>query len=177
MNQSPQVLVIIQNPLKSELPTQSFYEIEINDINGDKIDLYNFRGKHILVVNVATQCGLRKQYHALQKLHMNHLKNLQVIGVPCNQFLNQEPGTNQEISDVCKDKYDISFLLTEKINVKGREMHPMYKWLTDKEINGRLTSEVIWNFQKYLLGQNGSLIDYFYPLTSPNSKKILQYIE
>ena len=156
---------------------KSIYEIKINDIWGDAIELNDFKGKYILFVNVASECGFTGQYKDLQKLHEEYGSKLVVIGVPCNQFGGQEPGESHEITAFCTEKYSVTFLMTEKIEVKGSNQHPLYKWLTDKNSNGMKNSTVRWNFQKYLVDPSGNLIDYWYSITQPLSQKIIKHIQ
>ena len=155
---------------------KSIYDIEINSLQGKPINLSLFKGKKILFVNVASKCGFTPQYKELQKLHNIYEESLVVIGVPCNQFGKQEPGNSSEISEFCQVNYGVSFLITEKISVKGKEQHPLYSWLTNKNENGRKNSSVKWNFQKYLLNEDGELIDYYYSMTSPTSSKIKKHL-
>ena len=155
---------------------KSIYDIEINSLQGKPINLSLFKGKKILFVNVASKCGFTPQYKELQKLHNIYEDSLVVIGVPCNQFGKQEPGNSSEISEFCQVNYGVSFLITEKISVKGKEQHPLYSWLTNKNENGRKNSSVKWNFQKYLLNEDGELIDYYYSITSPTSSKIKKHL-
>jgi glutathione peroxidase len=155
----------------------SIYNISINNINGQQIDLSTFKGKKILIVNTASECGFTGQYADLEKLYKTYKDQLVVIGVPCNQFGGQEPGTLVEIQSFCQVNYGVTFLLTEKVDVKGDNQHPLYKWLTNKELNGVKNSSVKWNFQKYLIDENGNYIDYFYSLTKPMSSKITKYFE
>ena len=150
----------------------SIYEIAINSISGTPIDLSDFKGKKMLIVNVASECGFTNQYKGLQELHEMYKDKLVVIGVPCNQFGGQEPGDASQIQSFCERNYGVEFLITEKIEVKGDDQHPLYAWLTKKELNGRKSSTVKWNFQKYLIDEEGNLIDYFYSVTKPLSKKI-----
>mgnify|MGYP006133210953 CR=1 FL=1 len=150
----------------------SIYNIEINSIDGTAIDLKDYNGKHILFVNVASECGFTGQYEDLQKLYDTYQDKLMVIGVPCNQFGGQEPGSSEEIQTFCKKNYGVTFLMTEKIDVKGDNQHPLYKWLTNKDLNGMKSTSVKWNFQKYLVDGNGNLVDYFYSITKPLSSKI-----
>ncbi|MCB0461866.1 MAG: glutathione peroxidase [Flavobacteriaceae bacterium] len=165
-----------KNSKENSVPNTSIYDIKINSLQGKLIDLANFKGKHILFVNVASKCGFTPQYKELQKLHDTYKDTLVVIGVPCNQFGNQEPGSAFEIHEFCEVNYGVDFLITEKIDVKGSHQHALYKWLTDKEINGYKNSTVKWNFQKYLVNPNGQLIDYFYSITKPMSKKITKHL-
>ena len=157
-------------------PTNSIYNISINSLENNPIDLSDFKGKKLLFVNVASKCGFTPQYKALQELHESHKQSLEIIGVPCNQFGAQEPGSPEDIKSFCQRNYGVDFLITEKINVKGSDQHALYAWLTDKKINGSKSSSVKWNFQKYLVNEEGSLIDYFYSLTSPLSKKITKHL-
>jgi glutathione peroxidase len=157
-------------------PLTSIYDIQINSLQGNSINLSNFKDKYLLIVNVASKCGFTPQYKELQKLHEKYKKSLIVIGVPCNQFGQQEPGEAFEIQEFCEANYGVEFLITEKIDVKGNNQHPLFKWLTDKSLNGFKDSTVKWNFQKYLINPKGNLIDYFYSTTSPISKKITKYL-
>tara|TARA_B100000900_G_scaffold129362_1_gene109409 strand:- start:10400 stop:10936 length:537 start_codon:yes stop_codon:yes gene_type:complete len=151
---------------------ESIFDIDLNDINGIPIDLKSFEGKYIMFVNVASYCGFTPQYKALENLYQKYNDDLIIIGVPCNQFGAQEPGNSKEIQQFCKKNYGVSFYLSEKLNVKGVDKHPLYKWLTDKNLNGVSNSSVKWNFQKYLVDRKGSLITYFYSTTDPMSTKI-----
>ena len=155
---------------------KSIYDIEINSLQGKPINFSLFKGKKILFVNVASKCGFTPQYKELQKLHNIYEESLVVIGVPCNQFGKQEPGNSSEISEFCQVNYGVSFLITEKISVKGKEQHPLYSWLTNKNENGRKNSSVKWNFQKYLINEDGDLIDYYLSMTSPTSSKIKKHL-
>ena len=155
----------------------SVYNIKINDLDGKPINLEKFKGKYLLFVNVASKCGFTKQYADLQELYDLYIDNLMVIGVPCNQFGAQEPGSPDEIQTFCKKNYGVTFLMTEKISVKGNNQHPLYNWLTDKSLNGVKNSTVKWNFQKYIVDKDGNLIDYFYSMTRPLSSKITKIIK
>lgn len=170
------MLSIFKNNSERQAPSSSIYDIEINSISGEPIDLFQFSGKKMLIVNVASQCGFTGQYKDLQKLHEHYQDKLQVIGVPCNQFGAQEPGSANEISSFCERNYGVKFLITEKIKVKGSEQHPLYSWLTKKSNNGAINSSVKWNFQKYLIDENGNLIDYFLSITNPMSGKITKHL-
>ncbi|NQW37430.1 MAG: glutathione peroxidase [Flavobacteriales bacterium] len=156
--------------------TASIYDISIKSLSGENIDLAKFKGKKILFVNTASECGFTKQYADLQKLHETYKDKLVVIGVPCNQFGGQEPGNATQIQSFCKVNYGVTFLMTEKVDVKGDKQHPLYAWLTKKELNGVKNSSVKWNFQKYLIDENGNFLDYFYSITKPMSSKILKQL-
>jgi len=155
----------------------SLYNIKINSLQGKPIQFSDFKNKYILFVNVASKCGFTPQYEDLENLHQEHKDNLVVIGVPCNQFGKQEPGNASEIQEFCEINYAVSFLMTEKIDVKGENQHPLYGWLTSKSLNGNKSSSVKWNFQKYLVDKNGKLIDYYFSITNPTSSKIVNHLK
>lgn len=155
----------------------SVYDLSINLINNGKLNIIDLKGKYIMFVNVASNCGFTKQYEELQKLSNQYLEDLVIVGSPCNQFGGQEPGESEEIKKFCEENYNVTFILTEKIDVKGPNQHPLYKWLTTKDLNGRKRSSVKWNFQKYLVDKDGNLIDYFYSITKPMSTKIIKYLK
>ncbi len=154
----------------------SLYDIAINRLDGTPISLSEFKGKKILFVNVASECGFTKQYKDLQKLSDTYRDELVVIGSPCNQFGRQEPGDATQIQSFCERNYGVTFQLTEKIDVKGSKQHPLYAWLTSKVLNGKKKSSVKWNFQKYLVDEQGNLIDYYFALTNPMSSKITKHL-
>jgi glutathione peroxidase len=156
---------------------KSFYDIKINNLQGKPINLKEFKGKHILIVNVASKCGFTPQYKDLQELHETYKEKLQVIGVPCNQFGGQEPGTADDIESFCQVNYGVDFLITEKVDVKGNNQHPLFEWLTNEEQNGVSSSTVKWNFQKYIIDIDGKLVDYYFSLTNPMSKKIIKHLK
>ena len=155
---------------------QSIYDIGINAINGKPISLIDFKGKKILFVNVASECGFTKQYKELQALSNRYKEELVVIGSPCNQFGKQEPGDASQIQEFCELNFGVTFLLTEKIDVKGSKQHALYKWLTSKDLNSKKSSSVKWNFQKYLVDDKGNLIDYYFSITKPMSSKITKHL-
>ena len=162
---------------KPEKNMSSIYNIKINNIDGSPIDLSTYRGKFILFVNVASECGFTGQYEDLQKLYDTYQDKLMVIGVPCNQFGGQEPGSAETIQTFCKKNYGVTFLITEKVDVKGKNQHPLYEWLTNKDLNGVENTSVKWNFHKYLVDGNGQFLDYFYSITKPLSSKITRQIK
>lgn len=161
---------------KIQDPASSIYDIKIKSLSGESIDLSKFKGKKILFVNTASECGFTGQYEGLQKLHETYKDKLVVIGLPCNQFGGQEPGNAEQIQSFCKVNYGVDFLMTEKIDVKGISQHMLYQWLTKKELNGNKSSTVKWNFQKYLINEEGLLIDFFYSMTKPMSSKITKHL-
>jgi glutathione peroxidase len=152
----------------------SIYDLNLslNTLEGEKIDFSSFKGKKILFVNVASKCGFTPQYKELQELHNKYNEKLVVIGLPCNQFGSQEPGSSKEIASFCEKNYGVEFLITEKIDVKGDNQNPLYNWLTNKSENGKVNMGVKWNFQKYLVDENGNMVDYFMSSTNPLSSKI-----
>jgi glutathione peroxidase len=155
----------------------NLYDIKINSLQGKPIHFSEFKNKHILFVNVASKCGFTPQYEDLEKMNQTYKDKLVIIGVPCNQFGKQEPGNASEIQQFCEVNYGVSFLMTEKIDVKGDNQHPLYDWLTEKNLNGKKSSSVKWNFQKYLVDKNGELIDYYFSITNPTSSKITNHLK
>ena len=152
------------------------YKININSLQNKAIDLSEYKNKYILFVNVASKCGFTSQYKELEELYKMHTNNLMIIGSPCNQFGSQEPGTSEDIEAFCKVNFGVTFLMTEKIQVKGTEQHPLYAWLTDKKFNDTKNSSVKWNFQKYLVSPEGKLVDYYLSITKPSSSKITKHL-
>lgn len=154
----------------------SIHRFKVEGIAGNKIDFADFKGKKILVVNVASECGYTPQYAQLQELYETHKDKLIIVGFPSNDFGGQEPGSSAEIAHFCKMRYGVSFPMTEKIHIKGPEIHPLYHWLTHKSENGVMDSEVKWNFQKYLLNETGQLIDIFPASLNPLEDSLLSQI-
>jgi glutathione peroxidase len=165
---------MLTNTLYSQ---ESFYDLTLNSIDGDSIDFNQFKGKKVLIVNVASKCGFTPQYKGLEELQKTFKDELIILGVPCNQFGGQEPKNESEIKEFCSMNYGISFLMSEKIDVKGENQHNLYKWLTKKKLNLNQDSSVKWNFQKYLLDEKGEFVDYFYSTTKPMSSKIIDYLK
>ena len=154
----------------------SIYKISLKSIDNTMIDLNEYKGKYLLIVNVASYCGFTSQYKDLQTLY-EKFENLEIIALPCNQFLFQEPFGAKKIKQFCKKNYGITFRISEKIYVKGKNQHKIYKWLTNSELNGVKNSSVSWNFNKYLIGLNGEFIDYFSSKTNPLSTKITKHLK
>ena len=157
--------------------SNTIYDYKLKNIKGEELDLSAFKGKKILLVNTASACGLTPQYKQLEELSENFKDKLQVIGLPCNDFAGQEPGTEQEIAKFCEVNFGVSFPLTSKVKIKGEEPDAIYQFLTKKELNGYADSEVEWNFQKYLVNESGELIGVFAPPIDPLSDEILKAIE
>ncbi len=159
------------------LAQDGFYSFTVKDIYGVDFPLINLKGKKVLVVNTASKCGHTPQYEDLEKLYQEYKdKGLVIVGFPSNDFLNQEPGTNEEIISFCKTNYGVSFPMMSKVSVKGDNMAPLYKWLTTKELNGYEDSKVKWNFQKYMINENGQLVGYVMPGEKPYSDKIIDWL-
>ena len=156
----------------SSLQTSSIHTFKVTAIDGSEIDFATFKGKKILVVNTASECGYTPQYKDLETLYKTYGNKLVVIGFPANNFGAQEPGSNSDIKSFCTKNYGVSFPMAAKISVKGADMAPIYQWLTQKSKNGVLDSEVSWNFNKYLLDEEGHLINHFESSVNPMSEEI-----
>lgn len=161
--------------LNLTLMAQNFYDISINSIEGNEIKMSEFKGKKILIVNVASYCGYTSQYTDLQILSQE-FEDLVVIGVPCNQFGFQEPFSSDSIKSFCSRKYAVTFQMTEKTKVKGSNKHQLYKWLTEKEKNKLDDFKVSWNFNKFLINEKGELVSHFESNTLPLSEEITKYL-
>lgn len=157
---------------------QTIYQFTVEDINGKPFALADLKGKKVMIVNTASKCGLTPQYKELEALYQQYKdKDFIIIGFPANNFLGQEPGSNEQIASFCSINYGVTFPMMSKISVKGKNMHPLYQFLTQKAKNGVEDSKVKWNFQKYLIGQNGKLEKVIDPKTLPSSDEVKQWIE
>ena len=177
--------------LSATLTGGSIYDFKVPGLDGDS-DFSKYKGKKIMIVNTASMCGNTPQYADLEKLYEKYKDKLVIVGFPANNFGQQEPGSNEEIKEFCTKKYAVSFPMAEKISVRGDDIHPLYKWLVDqsKELaksvpsdNSKdlvwkkfLQDQVIWNFTKFLLDENGNLIAVFYNKVSPMSDEVLKYL-
>jgi glutathione peroxidase len=161
---------------KGDVPA-GIYDFKVEALDGGTIDFSRFKGKKILIVNTASKCGYTPQYEALEKVYESHKDKLVIVGFPANNFLAQEPGTNAEIGAFCKKNYGVTFPMAAKISVKGGSMAPIYQWLTDEKHNHFKSSSVKWNFQKYLIDENGHLIGVFEPGVKPDAPELLAAIE
>ncbi len=158
--------------------TQSFFDFTVEDIDGKDISLSTFKGKKVLVVNVASKCGNTPQYETLQNLYEKYgADGFTIIGFPANNFRAQEPGTNEQIKSFCSTTYHVTFPMMAKISVTGTDIHPLYKWLTQKSLNGVMDAPVTWNFQKFMIDEKGRLVGMVDPGVSPDCDKIVKWIE
>lgn len=164
--------------MNSLLAQKSFHDFTVTDINGNEISMSEFKGKKILVVNVASKCGYTPQYEGLQKLYETYGGDkFTIIGFPANNFLGQEPGTDKEIKSFCTNEYGVTFPMMSKISVKGKDQAPIYDWLTTAKLNGVADSKVKWNFQKFLISEDGQWLTYFSTRTEPMSDEVLEWLK
>lgn len=157
--------------------SEMFYSFKMKAIDGAEIDFNSYRGKKVLLVNTASKCGYTPQYKQLEELHQKMGDKLVILGFPANNFLRQEPGTNQEIAEFCQKNYGVTFQMFEKISVKGDDQHPLYKFLSDKSLNGWNDQEPTWNFCKYLVDENGNLVKFFKSGAEPMGEEILSAVQ
>ncbi len=154
------------------------YSFKFKTLDGKEFDFSSLKGKKVLIVNTASKCGNTPQYADLEKLYQEYGGNkFVIIGFPANNFLYQEPGTNSEIREFCTKNYGVTFPMMEKISVKGKDMNPLYQWLTQKKLNGVMDSEIKWNFQKYLIDENGKLVKVIDPKVKPFDESILGWVK
>jgi glutathione peroxidase len=157
---------------------ETIYQFKVKDIAGKEFDFASLKGKKVMVVNTASKCGLTPQYKELEALYKEYGKsNFVIVGFPANNFAEQEPGTNEEIASFCQKNYGVTFPMMEKVSVKGDDMAPVYKFLTEKGKNGLQDSEVEWNFQKYLINEKGELVKVIGPKTLPNDPEVISWIK
>lgn len=157
---------------------KTLHDFKATTIDGEIFDMAQLRGKKVMIVNVASKCGYTPQYKQLQELYVNYRdKGFVILGFPCNQFMGQEPGTEEEIKTFCEKNYGVTFPLFSKIDVKGKDQHPIYQWLTQKALNGVEDSEVSWNFNKYLIDENGKYVMHLKSGADPFDDKIISWLE
>jgi glutathione peroxidase len=154
----------------------SIHKFKVSSIDGDKIDFSSFKGKKILIVNTASKCGYTPQYADLERLHKAYKDKLVIVGFPANNFGGQEPGSNEQIAEFCQKNYGVSFIMAEKVSVKGEDTHPLFKWLTQKAENGVMDAEIKWNFTKFLLDEKGKLIGVFPSKVNPMGEEITKLL-
>ena len=172
------LLVFLFFRFKKNVIKTTIYQFKAKTIDGELLDFAALKGKKILIVNTASKCGFTPQYKDLELLYEKYKdKNFVIIGFPCNQFGNQEPGSSSDIKSFCTKNYGVTFTMMEKVDVKGDNISDIYKWLTNKNQNGVESSSVKWNFQKYMIDENGFLVDHVNSLKSPNCSKIIDWIE
>lgn len=167
-----------EQPVAQIQPMQPFHALTATDINGKPFDFATLRGRKVLVVNTASECGYTPQYKQLQELHEAYgSKGLTVIGFPCNQFGGQEPGSEAQIAAFCEKNYGVTFPMMSKVSVKGAGQHPVYRWLTQKALNGAMDAEVKWNFHKFLVDEEGRLVLSLGSGVSPLDERITAWVE
>jgi glutathione peroxidase len=169
----------IMNPSPTEPPSEkSIYEFSMKDIDGKDVKLDAYKGKVVMIVNVASKCGLTPQYEGLEALYKKYKdQGFVVLGFPANNFMGQEPGTETEIKEFCKLKYDVSFPMFSKISVKGTDQHPFYTFLTNDKSNAGFSGDISWNFEKFLFNKDGKTLARFSPRTKPDAPEVVEAIE
>ena len=156
--------------------TASIYDFKVPSLDGQQIDFSKFKGKKVLIVNTASKCGLTPQYAELQQLHEKYKNTLVIVGFPANNFGQQEPGTNEEIKEFCQKNYGVTFPITEKVSVKGDDIHPMFKYLVEEAAKLGFEDPIKWNFTKFLVDENGKLITVFASKVKPMSEEVTKYL-
>jgi len=155
----------------------TIHQFKVPSIEGQTIDFSKFKGKKVLIVNTASKCGYTPQYAELEQLHKAYGSKLVIVGFPANNFGGQEPGSNAEINEFCQKNYGVSFVMAEKVSVKGTDIHPLFKWLTTKSENGVMDAEIKWNFTKFLLDEKGKLLAVFPSKVKPMGEEITTYLK
>jgi glutathione peroxidase len=169
-------IITLMFPLLGFSQNSSFYNFKVKTLEGGEFDFSSLKGKKVMIVNTASKCGNTPQYKDLEALYKKFIGELVIIGFPSNDFGEQEPGTAAEIRQFCTQNYGVTFPMMAKVDVKGENMCPVYKWLTSKSENGVKDSEVTWNFQKYLIDENGKLVEVLNPKEKPDSEKTLTWL-
>jgi glutathione peroxidase len=179
------IAIAVAAATRVETPTEfaiagptSLYEFTLKDIDGKDVRLENYKGKVLLIVNVASRCGFTPQYEGLEKVYNKYKdQGFLILGFPANNFMGQEPGTNEEIKQFCSLKYNVTFPMFAKISVKGEDKHPLYRFLTDKQTDPEFSGEISWNFNKFLVDRGGKIVARFASPDKPESDKVIQAIE
>lgn len=161
----------------TELMGKTIYDFKVEGLDGKEINFADFKGKKILIVNTASECGFTPQYADLEKVYEQYKDKLVIVGFPANNFGGQEPGTNTEIGAFCQKNYGVTFPLAAKVSVKGDDTAPIFKYLTEKDLNGVKNTKILWNFTKFLIDENGKLIDTFISTTKPTDEAITKYLK
>lgn len=165
-------------PTEDVMNTESPLDFEVKDIDGNDVDLARYKGRVVMIVNVASKCGLTPQYEQLAALDRKYREQgLSILGFPANNFLWQEPGTNEEIKQFCRVKYDAEFDMFSKIDVKGKKQAPLYQWLTSEDTNPEFAGKIEWNFAKFLVDRNGDVVARFHPKTKPDAPEVIAAVE
>tara|TARA_Y100001980_G_C14531908_1_gene307974 strand:- start:743 stop:1345 length:603 start_codon:yes stop_codon:yes gene_type:complete len=164
-------------PKNNVVAPDSFYDLNITDINGENIHLSKFKGKKVMIVNVASRCGYTSQYKGLQELYKNHQEELEIIAIPCNDFGSQESGSNSDIRNFCETRYGVSFTMGSKQNIKSSPISSIYKWLSDPKQNGWNSNLPSWNFCKYIINEEGQLTHFLRSSFSPNGEDMKSIIK
>lgn len=160
-----------------ELMGKTIYDYKVESLDGGEISFADFKGKKIMIVNTASECGFTPQYADLETLSKEYRDKLVVVGFPANNFGGQEPGSNEEIATFCQKNYGVTFPMAAKVSVKGDDIAPIFKYLTEKELNGVKNSSIMWNFTKFLIDENGKLIDSYVSTTKPTSESITKHLK
>jgi glutathione peroxidase len=161
----------------SIMAQDNFHQFKAKTLDGGELDFSTLKGKKVLVVNVASKCGLTPQYEGLQKLYDKYGgDNFEIVGFPANNFMGQEPGSSEQIAEFCQKNYGVTFTMMEKVSVKGKDQSPIYKWLTSKEENGVMDAAVSWNFEKFLIDEEGNLVKNLEPKTVPMDDEIVSWV-
>ncbi len=171
------IFIMIQM-LSAVAERQAIHNLEAIDLRGDTVSFHAYEGKVLLIVNTASECGFTPQYEALEKIYKTYsAQGFEVLAFPSNDFGGQEPLKGLEIADFCEKEYQTTFKIFGKSHVKGPEQNAIFKFLSEKDLNGKVGIAPIWNFQKYLVNRKGEVVDYFLPTTSPTSGKVIRHIE
>ena len=161
----------------NENMNKTIYDYKVESLDGKEINFADFKGKKILIVNTASKCGFTPQYEDLEKLSKDYQDKLVIVGFPANNFGSQEPGSNEEIGAFCEKNFGVTFSMAAKVSVKGDDTAPIFKYLTDKDLNGVKNTTILWNFTKFLVDENGHLIDSYISTTKPTSESITKYLK
>ena len=168
---------VSQTKTADQQMSKTIYDYKVESLDGEEINFADFKGKKILVVNTASECGFTPQYADLEKLSKDYANNLVIVGFPANNFGGQEPGSNTEIGAFCEKNFGVTFPMAAKVSVKGDDAAPIFKYLTEKDLNGVKNTAILWNFTKFLVDENGHLIDSFISTTKPTSESITKYLK
>lgn len=168
---------ISQSKTTENTMNKTIYDYKVESLDGKEINFADFKGKKILVVNTASECGFTPQYADLEKLSKDYPDKLVVVGFPANNFGGQEPGTNTEIGAFCEKNFGVTFPMAAKVSVKGDDKAPIFQYLTEKDLNGVKNTAILWNFTKFLIDENGHLIDSYISTTKPTSESITKYLK